>query len=82
MVAASKYATTTHDTSARPPRELPTAGNALARIVWSAAARNIATMTPGNTRRKACFVLSADTADALLAVARTGVSLGMVHCSM
>src|SRR5947209_1137596 len=29
------------------------AGSALARMVWSSAARNIATTTPGNTRRNA-----------------------------
>jgi hypothetical protein len=44
---------TTHDRSLMPPSELAIAGSALARIVWSAAARNIATITPGNTRRNA-----------------------------
>jgi hypothetical protein len=45
--------------SAKPLSELAIVGKALARIVWSAAARNIATITPGNTRRKACRVVSA-----------------------
>ena len=35
------------------PSALAMLGSALARIVWSAAARNIASMTPGNTRRNA-----------------------------
>src|SRR5579864_1951724 len=52
-VAASKYATTTQEKSANPPSEDTIAGSALARIVWSTAARNMANMTPGNTRRNA-----------------------------
>src|SRR5260221_10378488 len=43
----------TQDRSANPPNEATIAGSALARIVWSIAARNIANITPGKTRRNA-----------------------------
>src|SRR5205823_8869481 len=51
--AASRYAVTTQERSANPPSEATIAGSALARIVWSTAARNIANITPGKTRRNA-----------------------------
>ena len=52
------------------------AGKALARIVWSAAARNIATMTPGKTRRNACLVVSAVVAASGIAEGRDAVDSG------
>src|SRR5262250_2866759 len=67
-----RYATTTHEMSLKPPSELAIVGSALARMVWSAAARNIATMTPGNTRRKASRIVIAD------GVARHGLAQRVV----
>ena len=46
-------------------------GNALARIVWSAAAKNIATMTPGKICRNASRTVSCGSEAAATSIADT-----------
>src|SRR5512140_543817 len=77
MVDASRYAITTQDRSVTPRNVLAMAGSALARIVWSAAARNIATITPGNTTRNACSTLRAACAAFDAVIWREAESSGM-----
>jgi hypothetical protein len=67
--------------SAKPPSELAIVGRALASIVWSAAARNIATITPGKTRRKACRVVSAgERASARSGVGTLAIAIALSIC--
>jgi len=75
IVAASRYETTTQEISAKPLSELPIVGKALASIVWSAAARNIATITPGKTRRNAWRLVSGAPASARSGVGTLAIAI-------
>ena len=50
-VAATRYATTTHDTRSTPPRLAAMAGSAVATMVESTTARNMGSMTEVKTVR-------------------------------